>query len=93
MKLTEFQNKCMEAIADEQYIAVQNALCKYKNDDDIENILYDVTFDTIVRVMTLIDGYTNSGLKMDIINRETNESLRQNIELHDIIINFIRYEK
>ncbi|MBU3169886.1 hypothetical protein [Clostridium estertheticum] len=45
--------------------------------------------------MTLIDGYVDSNIQLDIIDKNNGIKLKENpfIELHDKIVNFIKFEK
>lgn len=94
-KLNPFQESILNAIALEQEQVVQIALCNYKNGDDIENLLYDTTGELIAGIMTLIDGYVDNNIQLDIIDRNNGTKLKENpfIELHDKIIDFIKFEK
>lgn len=95
MEYNQFQKKFLQAIADIQDTEVQIALSKYKHGDDIENLLLDVTFEVIVSIMEMIDGYYGDNVKLDIINIETAEKLKDKpfIELHDRICEYIKYNK
>ncbi len=70
-------------------------MCNYKDKDDIENLLYATTGELIARIMTLIDGYVDSNIQLDIIDRISGLKLKENpyIELHDRIVDFIKFEK
>ena len=50
----------------------------------------EILGETIYRVMELIDGY-DDGLKyeIDIIDKETKQSLRDGIQFHDAFMNYI----
>ena len=45
--------------------------------------------------MTMIDGYSGGNNKLEVINIETGDKLKENpfIELHDSIRDYIKYEK
>ncbi|MGN6713756.1 hypothetical protein [Anaerocolumna jejuensis] len=94
-ELNQFQKTILNAIASEQEETVQIAMCQYKDGDDIENLLYNTTYELIAGIMTLIDGYTNDNIKLDIVDRLTGDRLKEKpfIELHDRIADFIKYEK
>ncbi|SHJ56544.1 hypothetical protein SAMN02745136_00399 [Anaerocolumna jejuensis DSM 15929] len=94
-ELNQFQKTILNAIASEQEETVQIAMCQYKDGDDIENLLYNTTYELIAGIMTLIDGYTNDNIKLDIEDRLTGDRLKEKpfIELHDRIADFIKYEK
>jgi hypothetical protein len=94
-ELNLFQKAILKSIALEQEEAVQIALSKYKDGDDIENLLYDTTGELIAGIMTLIDGYVDSNIELDIIDRNNGIKLKENpfIELHVKIVDFIKFEK
>lgn len=87
--LNELQNKFVEYMAHFQESSVQCCLAEHKcNDKEIEQMLYEVTYDMAVSIMELIDGYSMySNDKHDIVNTVTGVRLKQNpfIELHDIL--------
>lgn len=95
MKYNEFQHKFLKFISDVQDDEVQIALSKYKDGDDIENLLLDVTYNVIVEIMTMIDGYCGDNNKLEIIDTKTGVKLKEDpfIELHDSICDYIKYEK
>lgn len=95
MRYNKFQHEFFKYISDIQDDEVQIALSKYKNGDDIENLLLDVTYNVIVEIMTMIDGYYRDSTRLDVINTETGDKLKENpfIELHDSICDYIKYEK
>ncbi len=60
---------------------------------ETEKMLYEVTYDMAVRIMELIDGYSEySKEKHDIVNLVTGVGLKQNpfIELHDILDSYMK---
>ena len=60
------------------------------NLSNAENILYDVTSETICQVMTLIDGYVKEDVHLDLIDKSSGESLRNGIELHDKCVDYLK---
>ena len=94
-KINQIQNEFFSVLKDIQDNAVCSSLNDYNKGDDIEDLLYDVTYETIYRIMEMIDGYSycNLDLELDLIDRKSNESLRAGIELHDTCANYIKYEK
>lgn len=90
MDLNNFQKDFFKAIAKIQNTCVGVALCK-KN-IPMEELLYDVTSDIIIDIMTLIDGYGAINSKMDIVNKQTNQSMKESpcIELHDVVVDYIK---
>jgi hypothetical protein len=54
---------------------------KYKSQVDI---LKDVTFDVIVMIMELLDGYENELIKCNVTNIKTGNTLNSDIEMQDM---------
>ena len=76
-----------------QELVVTNAMSEHKANDNLEEILFDASYESIYRVLELIDGYTSDSLKLDLVDRETGQSLRKNIELHDKCADYLRHTK
>ncbi|MFE3573090.1 hypothetical protein [Lysinibacillus sp. NPDC059133] len=90
-KLNPSQEMFFRALHEIQEDVVQVALCKCKcSCENIEKILYDVTYDTIFNIMELFDGYTKDDLQLDIIEKDSKKSLKENIQLHDVCVDFIK---
>ena len=66
------------------------ALSKYKENDNLENLLYEVSFDALCGFLELIDGYVTDEIKLDLIDKETSISMRTNIKLHDKCVDYLR---
>ncbi|OOM11651.1 hypothetical protein [Clostridium saccharobutylicum] len=92
-ELNKLQKDFFNTLNQIQEEAVSIAFGNYKEGDDIEDLLYDVTYNTIYSIMELIDGYVKDSLELDIIDRKNKESLRTGIELHDTCASFVKYEK
>ena len=94
-KLNAFQKEFMQALADIQEERVQISLCQNEKLKSLENILYDVTYDVIVGIMELFDGYTNTDIgKLEVISEKSGDRLKDNnIELHDAVCNYLKVTK
>lgn len=100
MKRNDYQNKFLEYIADIQESCVEITLAKHKivekhQYEEMKSLLMDATFNVIVDIMTMIDGYSGfTADKLDIINKRTGLCLKENpfIELHDAVCEFVKYE-
>lgn len=55
-------------------------------------MLYDISAETIYRIMELIDGYYDDKVQVDLIDKKTKESLRTGIELHDKCVDYLKSE-
>ena len=89
--LTNKQIEFFKALNEIQDTVVNIALCNKK--DNIENMLYDVTYETIYSILELFDGYTKDNIKMDIIDVENGEIINKGIQLHDVCVSYIKYNK
>lgn len=86
------QKEFFESLKDIQESIVYSTLSDYKEGNNVEDLLYDVTYKAIYRVMELIDGYANPALKLDLVDITSNKSLRSEIELHDTCANYLKTE-
>lgn len=93
--MNDFQIKFMKHLSLIQKRNVQTALSKYSNDDNLEEILYETTFDLISALLEMIDGYDSEfEYKIKILN-EFDENIKENpyIELHDKNEEYLKYKK
>ncbi|MCB5237925.1 hypothetical protein AB1L07_08200 [Niallia alba] len=88
-KLSSSQELFFNTLHEIQEEVVQTALSKCSC-ENAERLLYDVTYETIYSIMELIDGYTKDNLQLDIIEKESKKSLKENIQLHDVCVDFIK---
>ncbi|MDT2745865.1 hypothetical protein [Vagococcus fluvialis] len=58
-------------------------------EDEIENA-YNLTYETIYKVLELIDGYTTDEIKLDLIDKLSGNSIKSNIQLHDQCALFLK---
>lgn len=94
--LSGFQKEFMETLADIQENCVQIALSQ-KDNQSLESSYYDITSETIIRIMELIDGYSNRYSnqnvgRLKVVCEKSGESLKDNpyIELHDVVCNYLK---
>lgn len=83
--MNDFQIEFMKMLSVIQECNVQSELSKYNCDDNLENILYEATFNLITDILVLADGYDSRfKYKIKILN-ESNENIKEYpfIELHD----------
>lgn len=88
-KLSPSQELFFNTLQEVQEEVVQTALSK-SSCENAERLLYDVTYDIIYRIMELIDGYTKDTLQLDIIEKVSKRSLKENIELDDVCVDYIK---
>ncbi len=86
------REKMFEILAGIQELAVVRAQNNLNNGDDFNSIFNELTYETIYYVMEMIDGYTSSEVKIDLVDRETNTSLREGCELHDLCSKYLKTE-
>ena len=53
-----------------------------------EELLFNVSYDTLVLMMELLDGYRNMNLELS--DKESKEVLNKNIQLHDWVTDFLK---
>lgn len=91
-KISPLQEDFFRTLSEIQEEIVQVSLSKH-NSKDVEELLYDVTYETIYQIMEFIDGYTKKDLQLDLIEKNSKVSLRTDIELHDTCASFIKSSK
>ncbi len=87
--MTEEQKVFFNELKDIQDVAVNVSLSKINSYQKTEDMLNDVTSEVIYRVMELLDGYRNLAIKCNLVNRKTGNILNENIELHDVCVEFL----
>ena len=60
----------------------------HQSDLTKEELLFNVSHDTLVLVMELLDGYRNMNLELS--DKESKEVLNKNIQLHDGLVDFLK---
>ena len=53
-----------------------------------EELLYNVSYDTLVLMMELLDGYRN--MVLELSDKDSKEILNKNIQLHDGVVDFLK---
>ena len=87
----EKQELFFKELAAIQDLCVNVALCKAGSYSSTEEMLKDVTGETIYRVMELLDGYGRD-LKLarcNIVDTITGEVINAGIELHDKCVEYL----
>lgn len=72
-----------------EYKHLQEKLSTDKDIEFFKKIQNEIVESAIYEIMELIDGYGRLDFKIDIIDRETKKSLRENIELHDSFMTYL----
>lgn len=71
--------------------AVNVSLSKASNYNSMEEQLNDVTYETIYRIMELLDGYKNASLKGNIIESFSGKVINSDIDLHNLCEDFLKF--
>lgn len=87
--MNEIQMSFFKALQQIQDEVVNVKLCSV--DNNLDSLLYDVTYETIYKVMELLDGYSNN-TSFDIVEKSSKEIVNYNLELHDACIDFLKSE-
>lgn len=88
--MKEIQKEFFKSLSSIQEQAVNVGLCNLNKCKSTEEMLYNISSDTIYQIMELLDGYQNDLVQLDIIDKKTKRSLREGIELHDTCVSFLR---
>ena len=90
-RMNPTQREFLKMLGDIQEECVQAALCRKKS-GSLEETLYDVTSEVIVRILEAVDGYRESGPRLRVVSEETGGSLREHpsIELHDAVCEYLK---
>ena len=73
-----------------QDTVVNVSLIKAQKYDSMEELLNDVTYETICALMELLDGYRNEDIYGEITSRGTGSKLNSNVELHDCCEEYLK---
>ena len=86
--LNDNQKEFFHTLGEIQETVVALAMCK--KEDEIENLLYDVTYDTIYSILEFLDGCTKDNLSYRIIKEDFNDMINEGIQLHGICPYYIK---
>ena len=86
------QKEFFETLSSIQDNAVYHALGEYNEKDSLEDLLFNATYEAIVSICELFDGCTNNRLQLDLIDRNSNTSLKTGIQLHDVCASYLKWE-
>ncbi len=88
--MTEEQELFWSEIKQIQDFVVNVSLTKYSKYDDMEKLLNDVTYETIYRLIELIDGVKNKSIKGEIISLSSGNSINSDVKLHDYCEEYLK---
>ena len=60
----------------------------HQSDLTKEELLFNDSYDTLVLMIELLDGYRNMNLELS--DKESKEVLNKNIQLHDGVVDFLK---
>lgn len=84
--MSDIQNELFKEIRTIQEEAVYEALAE---NPDIEKLLFEVTYDTVFKLLDIFDGYRNTELDLDIVDRKSGVSINKSRNLHDLCETFL----
>lgn len=87
--MTKEQITFFNQLAYIQEYSISVALSKEKKYCNTEELLKDVTYEVIYRIMELLDGYGGELQRCNIVNNVTGEVINEGLELHDICVEFL----
>lgn len=90
--IRELQNEFFETLKSIQDTSVYQALGEYNADESLEDLLYNATYEAITSICEMIDGYTNDKLKLDLVDVNSNVSLKEGIQMHDRCADYLKWE-
>lgn len=73
-----------------QDLVVNVSLAKYSSYNNVEDLLNDVTYETIYRLMELIDGVGNNSIRGELVNISSGICINLGIELHDYCEEYLK---
>lgn len=90
--MQEIQKEFFKTLSSIQERAVYLALGEYNKNDSLEDLLYNATYEVITSICELLDGYTNDKLQLDVIDTKSGKSIREEIEMHDVCADYLKWE-
>ena len=91
--INEIQKEFFETLSFIQENAIYQALEEYDKNDSLEDLLYNTTYEAITSICELLDGYTSDRLQLDLIDKNSNKSLKTGIQMHDGCASYLKWEK
>ncbi len=89
-ELTIIQKNFFKTLQYIQEQVVSNMLNNYNN-NEMEDLFYEITFDVIVEILLMIDGYNDNMMKIYLIELNSKKSIKENIELHDECTKYLKF--
>ena len=89
--MTSEQELFWKEIKQIQDFVVNVSLSKVSKYNDVSMLLNDVTYETIYKLMELIDGLRNNNIRGEIISLPSGNSINSNIELHNYCEEYLKH--
>ena len=89
--LNSSQIEFFQVLSEIQETVVGVAMCKKEN--EIEDFLYEITYETIYSILELFDGCIKENLEDSILNLKDGEEINNGIQLHGVCPCYIKYKK
>ncbi len=86
------RERMFHALAGIQEANVVQAKINIDKGVNIDEVLNELTYDVICEIMVMIDGYLSDDIQIDLVERGTNRSLREGVELHDTCPKYIMFK-
>ncbi len=91
-KLSDNQIKFFELLKSIQESAVFQSINEMnRNKESIEDTLFNATYEVIVSLCEVLDGY-NDIINLELIDKENDLPLRTGIELHDVCEQYLNWK-
>jgi predicted site-specific integrase-resolvase len=74
---------------EEEYKIIQAKINSTSEIEAFKNIQNNIIEDVICDIMVMFDGYGTLKYPVDLIEKESNKSLKNEIELHDSFMNYL----
>ena len=88
--MTDEQIKFFKELRKIQDFAVGVTLCREKGYQTTEEMLIDITYETIYMCMDLIDGYSDNNIKYLLKNTQSGEVVNENVDLHNYCEEYLK---
>lgn len=88
--LNNIQNDFFTKLKQIQDEVVNVKLCSINS--EMEGVLNEVTYETIYKIMELLDGYNTKKYQYSIIEKSSGDMINSDIQLHDVCADYLKSE-
>lgn len=89
--LNKVQKEFFHMLKEIQEEVVIISLGEIDQGNEIEEVIYDSTYEMSYRIMELLEGYMREDLKFKIIDEKSEVCLGQDIQLHDVCADYLKH--